>query len=298
MAYSVELFKALNSQHHNKEYPMIVEPKIDTPEDHLRRSECIKTLIQSPAKNGPLPSNFARSIPKTIVQFWDKLDQLPDDVKDCMKSWKSLEIYGFKHLLFDQEGAKQFISKRLGKRSSRAFEKCYHPAMQSDYFRLCYISVEGGFYVDMDDVHQGSTIDDLFTDGRLKIQPLCYDLETELMVDPAVFTREGAYSPNWIFYFNNNPIIAPPHHTIIDRALAQSTFLLNCSAGELPEIQSTTGPGNLSKSIFELVTTGVEIESSIRILSNWESIASTKWQLSYRHDSRNWRISNQKQHKD
>jgi len=44
--------------------------------------------------------------------------------------------------------------------------------MQSDYFRLCYILVEGGLYVDADDVYQGMDIDYLFTDSRLKINPL------------------------------------------------------------------------------------------------------------------------------
>ncbi|KFX71081.1 hypothetical protein TMS3_0103825 [Pseudomonas taeanensis MS-3] len=277
---------------------VIMELKEDTPEDHRRRSDFIRTLVQNPTQGGPLPLEYACGIPRAIVQFWHKRDQLPSDVSYCIKSWKSLEAHGFKHLLFDQEDAKQFISERLGERHSRAFEKCYHPAMQSDYFRLCYISVEGGFYVDTDDVYLGTTIDNLFSDGRLKIQPLCYDLVSGSMLDTAVFTAKGAYSPDWIFYFNNNPLIAPPHHAVIDRALAQSTLLLECSTGELPEIQSTTGPGNLSKSIFELGTAGAEIKSSLQILSNWESTAYTEWHLSYRHDSRNWRLSNKKQHQE
>lgn len=275
---------------------VIMKPKEDTPEDHRRRSDFIRTLIQSPTQGGPLPLECACGIPRTIVQFWHRRDQLPSDVSDCMKSWKSLESHGFKYLFFDQEDAKHFISEKLGERHSRAFEKCYHPAMQSDYFRLCYISVEGGFYVDTDDVYLGTTIDNLFNDSLLKIQPLCYDLVSESMLEPSVFTIKGAYSPDWIFYFNNNPLISPPHHTIIDKALAQSTLLLECSTGELPEIQSTTGPGNLSKSIFELGTAGAEMKSSIHILSNWESTASTEWHLSYRNDSRNWRLSNKKQH--
>ncbi|MFN9529824.1 MAG: glycosyltransferase family 32 protein [Pseudomonadaceae bacterium] len=272
-----------------------MDQKAGTPEDHRRRSDFIKKLVQSPFRDKPLPPEYSRGVPKTIVQFWHKRAQLPSDVCDCMKSWKALEAQGFNYLFFDQEDAKQFIRERLGERHVSAFEKCYHPAMQSDYFRLCYISVEGGFYVDADDVYIGSPIDRLFIDGRLKIQPLCYDVTTGLMVESAVFTSEGAYSPSWIFYFNNNPLIAPPRHAVIDRALAQSTHLLEHSVGEFPEIQSTTGPGNLSKSIFELDTENIEIESSLYVLSNWERTASTKWHLSYRNDSRNWRLSNQKQ---
>jgi len=126
--------------------------------------------------------------------------------------------------------------------------------MQSDYFRLCYIFVEGGCYVDADDVYRGAEIEHLFSDGRLKIQPLCYDISTEEMVPTPVFADPGANELNWIFYFNNNPLIAISKHPILERALSSATSSLESNGqSELPEIQSTTGPGNLTKSIFDAV---------------------------------------------
>ncbi|WP_456652088.1 MULTISPECIES: glycosyltransferase [unclassified Bradyrhizobium] len=62
--------------------------------------------------------------------------------------------------------------------------------MQADYFRLCYLLVEGGFYVDADDVCIGSQIDWLFGDGRLKIHPLCYDIAAARMVNIAQIVTE------------------------------------------------------------------------------------------------------------
>ena len=91
--------------------------------------------------------------------------------------------------------------------------------MQADYFRLCYVLAEGGFYVDADDVASVPTIGWLAEDGRLKLQPLCYDIATGAMVKPAVFLRADAYDPSWIFYFNNNPLIACPGHPVIEHAL-------------------------------------------------------------------------------
>jgi len=55
------------------------------------------------------------------------------------------------------------------------------------------------------------------------------------------------------FYLNNNPLIASPGHLVIEHALEQATRVLEqAEEDELPEIQMATGPGNISKSIFEL----------------------------------------------
>ena len=167
--------------------------------------------------------------------------------------------------------------------------------MQSDYFRLCYILLEGGCYLDADDVHNGPAIEHLFDDGRLKIQPLCYDIETDRMVPPEVFTEPGAARPTWIFYFNNNPLLAAPGHPIVERALANATAALErATDGELPEIQSTTGPGNLTRSIFELAQQSGATWSALPVLRDWEDVASSRWPLSYRSDTRNWRLSNRR----
>jgi mannosyltransferase OCH1-like enzyme len=196
--------------------------------------------------------------------------------------------------LFDERSAKAFIGRSLGTRHERAFDRCYHPAMQADYFRLCYLLVEGGFYVDADDVCTCTDIDCLFNDGRLKIQPLCYDIDSENMVPPSMFLRVDAYAPSWIFYFNNNPLSATRGHPIVNNALSRATELLEFAEDDdLPEIQATTGPGNLSRSIFDFGTTPENVASELTILRSWDSFAVSQWTLSYRSDSRNWRRSNQ-----
>lgn len=168
--------------------------------------------------------------------------------------------------------------------------------MQADYFRLCYdVLVEGGIYVDADDVCVGTEIGWLAEDWRLKVQPLCYDLASRAMVKPAVFLRAEAYDPGWLFYFNNNPLIAGPGHPVIEHALSQATRLLELAGkDELPEIQTATGPGNLSKSIFDLGTKSSDIERDVVVLVDWDALAVSHWPLTYRSDARNWRLSNQK----
>lgn len=264
-----------------------------TEESHRARSSLVRGLVQRSSDSAVASSLFSKNLPKRIVQFWDDLDRLPGDVGECIETWRKTEEQGFERLLFDKHQAREFIRRRLGPRHKQAYDKCYHPAMQSDYFRLCYIFVEGGCYVDTDDVYDGAEIQHLFSDGRLKVQPLCYDIATNMMVSPSLFTKPGANAESWIFYFNNNPLIACSGHPLIDRALAQATLSLGKDVTNgLPEIQSTTGPGNLTKSIFDAVTESGEIEQTLLVLRDWQNIAKNRWNLCYRNDPRNWRLSN------
>lgn len=270
-----------------------MNPGNPTEEDHWARSNFVRGLVQRCGDHVIASSVNTKKPPMRIIQFWDDLDRLPQDVSACIETWRKTEEQGFERVLFDKRLAGDFILRRLGDRHKRAYDKCYHPAMQSDYFRLCYILMEGGCYIDTDDVYEGSQIKQLFCDGRLKIQPLCYDIATDMMVQPSIFTKPGVNASSWIFYFNNNPLIAGSGHPLISRALAQATLSLeNNVKNELPEIQSTTGPGNLTKSIYDAVNEYSEVENTILVLCDWENIAKSRWELSYRYDMRNWRLSN------
>jgi mannosyltransferase OCH1-like enzyme len=266
----------------------------DSPEHHRQRSEFIRRLVQRAVAQSPVNDGYTQGTPRTIVQFWHDQRDLPEDIEACIGSWARWTLSGFTHRLYDEHSAREFIADAMGARHRQAFERCYHPAMQADYFRLCYLSVEGGFYVDADDVCVGTHINWLLNDGRLKVQPLCYDMASGTMVNPSEFLRIDAYNPSWIFYFNNNPLIASRGHPVVKQALRVATELLEAASEDvLPEIQTTTGPGNLSKAIFELGTTSGGVESDVVVLRDWDSLAVSKWPLSHRGDARNWRLSNQ-----
>ncbi|MBH5373435.1 hypothetical protein HZZ16_36295 [Bradyrhizobium sp. CNPSo 4016] len=267
----------------------------DSPEHHRQRSEFIKGMVQRTGSKAWVGRSLRELPPKTIIQFWHDLQDLPGDVEDCIASWARWKEVGIRHLLFDEFSARSYIRESLGPRYERAFDRCYHPAMQADYFRLCYLSLEGGFYVDADDVCVGSHIDWIFEDARLKVQPLCYDIASASMVSTASFLTAENATPDWIFYFNNNPLIAAKRHPVIQLALLRSTEALeNSFDGDLPEIQATTGPGILSRTIFELGVASGTIDQEVAVLRGWDLFAISKWPLSYRNDARNWRHSNQK----
>ena len=61
----------------------------DPLEDNDRvRSNFVRELVQRPSK--PTMVAHLAPPPKRIVQFWDDLGRLPEDVRECMESWKEL----------------------------------------------------------------------------------------------------------------------------------------------------------------------------------------------------------------
>jgi hypothetical protein len=260
-------------------------------ENDQLRSGFMRQLIQDVDHRSDA-SEPSSSLPKVLVQFWDEGIAMPADVRECVDSWRPLQERGFRRVLFDDKSAAAFIDAKLGRPYSIAFERCSHPAMRADFFRLCFVAMQGGFYVDADEFFLGGDCQGLFQDMRLKVQPLCYDNSAGAMVSAKIFTRKDRTSPDWIFYANNNPLVAPPSHPVILLALARSTRWLLANTAERPDIQSITGPGNLTASlVHHAVALDVAgVTRDFALLPDWEEIAVSRWPLEYRNDERNWRI--------
>lgn len=266
----------------------------DFENDDLLRSTFVRqlTLRQLTSVNDAAGnSNIgAPTIPRTLIRYWHDLSELPGDVQECLDSWDHLDREGFEIRTFDDFSAKKYIADKFGARETAAFARCRHPAMRSDYLRMCFILAEGGMYVDADDVLRGDGWQDIFRNGSLKLQPLCYDIPTSRMVPASQIWLADLPTDRRVFYVNNDPIAAPAGHPLLARALARSTEKL-LGDEELPIIQSTTGPGNLTVALAAharaLIIAGSRLD--FELLQNWDDIAETRWDLSYRGDARNWR---------
>ena len=263
----------------------------DILENDQLRSQYIHRIIRRGNRN--VPKSDAPVIPYLLVQYWNDSSAIPSDVQKCIDSWKLLEKFGFRHLLFYDKSAQKFIEENLSIHYLKAFRRCNHPAMRSDYFRLCFILVNGGFYSDADDVYKGSDFKSYFYDERLKLQPLCYNLLTNSMIKISDSVLAPCDSKELIFYVNNNPIIAPPNNPVIYMALERATqTLLNQFKGDKQDVQSTTGPGNLTISLarHEIETDQDNMDLDFMFLADWDEIALSQWPLEYRFDKRNWRL--------
>ena len=254
--------------------------------DDFLRSEFIRGLICLDSA----PSLIADRPPRLLVQFWNDASQVPLDVQACLNSWAPLDRLGFRRLLFDDSTAGEFIADHFTPRHVLAFSICDHPAMRADYFRLCFMLQVGGLYVDADDRYLGQSINGILGKGRLQLQPLCYDIPTDTMLDPYETAAGGADSSR-IFYVNNNPLIAPAGHPLLARALARATDRLMSGDTDKRDIQSVTGPGNLAACLVEhaLELRAAGAESDFTLLRDWDATAVSTWPLQYRADDRNWR---------
>lgn len=222
-------------------------------EDERLRSDFIRQLTLQQLRDRESPSRSRHTdrtarIPKTLVRFWHDPCDLPPDVRKCLESWDALREEGFAFRMFSDVSAAAYIAERYGPRELAAFARCRHPAMRSDYLRICFVLAEGGLYVDADDVLRGPGWKDVFRDGTLKLQPLCYDVTAGGMVSAPELRRTDLAMEGRIFYVNNNPIAAPAGHPVLRRALARATDRL-LGDEPAPEIQSATGPGNLTASL-------------------------------------------------
>lgn len=256
-------------------------------DDHRLRSNYVQSLVSRLDSGSGLRETAC--IPRLLVQYWDDPDGTPPDVQACIDSWTVGTLGGFERLLYDDISARDFIGLRFSGRHLAAFDRCDHPAMRADYFRLCFISLNGGLYVDADDEYVGGDLSALLDTGRLLIQPLCYRTSMDSMVDP--MEAASSADDDLIFYVNNNPIAAPPGHPVISAALEQATRRLTERNGGDRDIQSLTGPGNLTEALvrhsIELGNVGLEPDFSL--LHPWDRYAVSKWPLDYRSDERNWR---------
>lgn len=260
-------------------------------DDTLRSAYVRKVLIGPRTPYGRSRPSAGQPTPRVLVQYWNDSRTVPRDVRGCIETWAGAELEGFAHSLFDDESAAEFIDRHFGLKHLAAFRECEHPAMRADYFRLCYMFSEGGIYIDADDEHTGLDLDPLVQDGRLLLAPLCYDITSDSMADPLHAAHDTESVDTKIFYTNNNPLIGPAGHPLIRAALDRATTsLLNIEEGNR-DIQSLTGPGNLTAC---LVAHAVELESigsarDFALLDDWNSFAVSNWQLQYRSDERNWR---------
>ncbi|WP_435259570.1 tetratricopeptide repeat protein [Thioclava sp. FR2] len=159
-------------------------------------------------------------VPFKVMQYWDKAEP-PEDIANLMKAWEGAPAVSYSR--FDRRKALDWLANTLGDEWRAALRAARSPAEESDYFRLAYLMIEGGLYVDSDDRLSGN---------------LAFEMQQTQGLTVFV-EQEGA--------IGNNIIFAPAlHPAIVWAAHAAKVALLE---RHNDNTWVKTGPGLLTRAV-------------------------------------------------
>ncbi|MFN3525536.1 MAG: hypothetical protein ACK4YU_05555, partial [Paracoccus sp. (in: a-proteobacteria)] len=193
----------------------------DQPADHARLvTPAIRRIAAHPDLGRAPPGQAVPEVPRRIVQYWDS-PALPDDVAPIVASWASLP--GYDHLRLDRPAARVFLRDRLGASCVQAFDLARSATEESDFLRLCLLTVGGGIYADCDDWRSG---------------------------DPGVFLARSRgllllREPSGALA--NNFVAAPPRHPALIRAVVMARRAMVERHND--STWSKTGPGLMTRAV-------------------------------------------------
>ncbi len=219
----------------------------------------------------------AGTIPPVIAQFWDS-ETVPDDVAAAIATWRDRNR-GFEHRLFNEATARAFIERTHGERAAVAFDRCHHPAMKADFFRVAYLASEGGLYIDADDAC---------------VRPL---VELLGAISGAGFA--ASFSGDVAPYVHNWFLAAAPGAPVLKLALADMIDGIDRAhaRGIKADIWHTTGPGLITRSVARWLAEnpGAGGEAVFLTTRQYRGFATSIEDLEYKKTTAgNWRRSEEK----
>ena len=118
--------------------------------DGLGRQERLLALSQL-AGRAPGAMGFAAASsiePVPLLQYWQG-EPVPGDIEAMLGAWLAL-LPELQPLRLDAEGGLTWISEIGDSKDPERFQRCWHPAMQSDFLRVLSVATRGGIYLDCD----------------------------------------------------------------------------------------------------------------------------------------------------
>lgn len=109
--------------------------------------ECIEAGVLTLSHT---PGEPALGVPAQIAQFWDHPDPQPA-VEALMDRARDMN-QDCSYSRFDLARTREFIGDHFGVWVLAAFDACPHISSKSDMFRMCWLYVSGGIYLDADEV--------------------------------------------------------------------------------------------------------------------------------------------------
>lgn len=207
------------------------------------------------------------AIPRRLLQFWDAPEP-PPDLMALMATWRENNP-AWTYERFHVASAQEFLTEHYGREVLAAFRRARHPAHKADLFRLAWLHVNGGVYVDADD-------------------RCLAPLEAVLPPGRSFLGYQEGFST-----ISNNVLGAAPGHPVIARAFYDAVEALN--RGDSDSLWLSTGPGLITRSFAtELALSPMKTELWLRgvcVLERYELLQSVAVHCfaRYKTTKNNWK---------
>ena len=202
--------------------------------------------------------------PPPVFQFWDQ--NRPDEIAAAMAEWRDAAGEGYTD--YDNQSAAAYINHTAGPTEAALFRAAPHPAIQSDYFRLCRLMTEGGHYVDAD-ARLGSKL------GAIRDHVAGHTVIWLRTRAPAMSIANGF-------------LAAPAQAPLVVEAFAEASRRL--ASGTPYHVFEYAGPTLLTETALRLHRAGTLGPVIALTDDEVSSHAMTQIDAGYKSDDRNWHI--------
>lgn len=199
-----------------------------------------------------------------VFQFWDHAP--PAEISAAMAAWRNAAEDGY--AVYDAASAETYIGQVAGAAEARLFNAAPHPAIQSDYFRLCRLMAEGGLYVDAD----------------ARLRPGMSGVRAALAGRTAIWMRTRAPAMS----IANGFLAAPANAPLVVEAFAEASRRLADSTSR--HVFEYAGPTLMTETALRLHGAGALGPVLAMTDDEVSSRAMTQIDARYKADNRNWHI--------
>eukprot|EP00445_Apocalathium_hangoei_P081985 CAMPEP_0204181024 /NCGR_PEP_ID=MMETSP0361-20130328/51527_1 /ASSEMBLY_ACC=CAM_ASM_000343 /TAXON_ID=268821 /ORGANISM="Scrippsiella Hangoei, Strain SHTV-5" /LENGTH=355 /DNA_ID=CAMNT_0051140537 /DNA_START=15 /DNA_END=1079 /DNA_ORIENTATION=+ len=180
----------------------------------LSNSEIAPALLKGPLFVSDSSSDeVGAHIPKRIVQTLNRKIDLPSPIAGALRAWQALNPE-YSHELHDRADMRRLIEQEFDPSFLEIFDSLGQYQQQSDLWRLCYLFLSGGVYIDADYAPLSPLREFLPTQADL-VLALC----APVIVDP-LQPPPGCHSrPEALKRLQNGFIAVVPRHPVLFLAL-------------------------------------------------------------------------------
>jgi hypothetical protein len=202
--------------------------------------------------------------PVAVVQFWDAAP--PPDVLAAMELWR--DVAGDRYARFDQGTGREVVAAADIPGLVTAYDRAWHPAMKSDIFRLAWLFLHGGLYIDAD-MRPARALDAFLPTASRQLHLTFY-----------------AHMPGG--RLQNSVMLAAPGHPLLRAAIDRC--IRNVLHDDVRVPAQATGPAVLTNCLVDLLEAG-PVPATMMAYADCQRRLATDFRPSYKTSEKSWQVA-------